>query len=63
MSKVVKEGIIQIIGVVLIAAGWFLMGDGCGRSAIKREAIEAGTAEYIISDPATGKTEFRWRKP
>jgi hypothetical protein len=27
---------------------------------IHREAAEAGAGEYVIVDPATGKTEFRW---
>lgn len=29
--------------------------------SVREEAIKAGAAEYILVDPETGKTEFRWK--
>lgn len=31
------------------------------RQRNRQAAIAAGVAEYVITDPATGKTEFRWK--
>lgn len=31
------------------------------RDSIRAEAIEAGAGEYVVTDTATGKTEFRWK--
>ncbi len=28
----------------------------------RKEAVKLGHAEYVIVDPATGKTEFRWKE-
>lgn len=33
-----------------------------GRNEMQKEAVEAGHAEYVITDPATGATEFRWKE-
>lgn len=37
------------------------MCEECDR--MRREAITAGVAEYVIVDPLTGRTEFRWKSP
>lgn len=42
----------------LMAGGY--LGDNTGREAVKREAIEHGAAEYVITDEPTGAVEFRW---
>jgi len=30
-------------------------------SDFKQEGIDQGHAEYVITDPATGETEWRWK--
>ena len=37
-------------------SGWL------SRSDWERGAIQAGAAEYVIADPKTGATEFRWKE-
>ncbi len=32
------------------------------RERMRREAIKAGVAEYVIVDPLTGRAEFRWKR-
>ncbi len=32
-----------------------------GAASIRVEATKSGHAEYVIVDPATGRTEFRWK--
>lgn len=32
------------------------------RDILKQEAIKHGAAEYVIVDPSTGKTEFKWKE-
>lgn len=29
----------------------------------RQEAIEVGAAEYVVDDPLTGATRFRWKEP
>jgi hypothetical protein len=31
------------------------------RESVRADAIKAGAAEYVLVDPATGRTEFRWK--
>jgi hypothetical protein len=31
------------------------------RAKVHAEAVKAGAAEYVIVDPETGRTEFRWK--
>lgn len=30
--------------------------------ALHEQAIKHGAAEWVITDPASGKTEFRWKE-
>lgn len=39
--------------------GMVLWGDKPGQ--IRQEAIDHGVAEYVLIDPKTGETEFRWK--
>lgn len=62
--------IVLIFGTGFVVGGTFdaLMHDygdaTCGREKeMRAEAIKAGVAEYVITDPETGAVEFRWRKP
>lgn len=50
-----------LVGMVTMAAvgSWFCAMD---LSRWQRNAVEAGHAEYVITDPATGATEFRWKE-
>lgn len=46
--------------------GWLALGFENGREAgrieMQKEAVEAGHAEYVITDQATGETAFRWKE-
>lgn len=43
-----------ILGLVIV----FLV-----KKEFQFDAVEQGVAEYFVSEPLTGKTEFRWKKP
>ena len=45
----------------MFAFAGFSVGHGNGRDATRREAIEAGVAQWTV-DPKTGATTFEWRK-
>jgi hypothetical protein len=55
-----------VVGTILIAlvAGLWAEPRAIERATveIRTEAIKAGAAEYVIVDPATGRTEFRWKE-
>jgi hypothetical protein len=51
------------IGIALVAGLWAEPRAIARTTAeIRAEAIKAGAAEYVIVDPATGRTEFRWKE-
>lgn len=59
MSKLVEAGL------VLFAVAWvvglsILVGYAIADTKMRKEAVEAGAAHYVITDPATGATEFVW---
>lgn len=39
-----------------------LVGIDIGDTTVRSQAIEAGVAEYVLMDKATGRTEFQWMK-
>jgi hypothetical protein len=51
--------------VILAALMGFLVGLSWGYNAqlrtIRKDAIKAGVAEYVIVDMVTGKIEFKWK--
>ena len=51
--------VLLVSTVVLIVA--FLTGLHCGSTAMKRKAVEAGAAEWVVENPLTGGTELRWK--
>lgn len=49
------------IAAICLIAGFFL--GGClSESYWKDRSIKAGVAEYILTNPATGATEFRYKE-
>lgn len=46
----------------MCAALGFAVGEHIWRGVFEHEAVAAGAAEYVIIDPATGATEFRWKR-
>ncbi len=39
-----------------------LVGIDIGHTTVRNQAIEAGVAEYVLMDKATGRTEFQFMK-
>lgn len=63
-----KRNTIMLIGCIvgLLGLVLFLMfdyGQKIERRGIRREAIEAGVAEFVVTNPTSGATEFRWIPP
>jgi hypothetical protein len=50
---------VTVISIVLIllltGLGYFV-----GKSEVKNEAIEAGVAKYVLTDPTKSDTKFQW---
>lgn len=59
-SNTVTEILCVILGVLI----GFLLTECIGETKsvrdIRSEAINAGAAEFVITDPTTGETEFQW---
>jgi len=50
-----------VMVVVALAFGW--AGGSHGRElTMRKEAITAGAAEYVITNKETGAVEFRWKE-
>lgn len=55
-------------GMLIFLAVFLASWQGCkagqliGENNIRAQAVEAGVAEYVVSDSA-GNTEFRWKSP
>lgn len=63
--SIMNEGFIIICGSVLFFLfGLFLGSTPWGKSAeqLRQEAVKAGVAEYVIVDPVSGHTEFKWKE-
>ena len=48
-------------GVVAFFVGLILGVTTDSADKLREEAIRMGVAEYVITDPKTGDTEFRWK--
>jgi hypothetical protein len=52
--------------IATIYAGYLLAADNAELTrqlrTIRAEAVALGHAEYVITDNATGRTEFRWKE-
>lgn len=55
MDKVIS--FLAVCAVVFVGFCFGLMG---GASVIEKGAVSSGVAEYFVSEPSTGKTEFRF---
>ena len=55
----------DILGFTLVIVIVFLMGALTGKALTKNyyrmEAIKQGYAEYVVTDPFLGSTEFQWK--
>lgn len=51
-----------VVGFFLIIATVFTGGFVIGRRLLRKEAVEAGVAEWVIIDDS-GKSGFRWKSP
>lgn len=63
------EGLAAVAGMIAVALLVFvplgtclLIGIDIGDTTVRNQAIEAGVAEYVLVDKATGRTEFQWMK-
>ena len=58
------EAICLVFGLLIGLAFGFCVGTSVDSAAgIREQAIELGVASYVIVDPATGETEFRFNTP
>ena len=55
-----EKDICLIIGILLLAIISVYL--AFELEAVKRTAIRKGFAEFVITDPATGITEWRWKE-
>jgi len=52
-----------VVGAILAIPALMLLGNYDGRHTVQKDAIKHGVAEYVITDPSTGATEFKWKEP
>ncbi len=57
-----NEALFGVFAFVALAICLFIGGCVHGENNCERDAIKHGAASYVITDPATGATEFRWKE-
>jgi len=51
-----------IIGIVATGVMAYLLGGLDAEHDFKSEAVEKGFGEFVITDPKTGETKFKWKE-
>ena len=57
-----KESFTWLFWAVFFTAHGWVIGWVLGTESVRAEACNAGVAEYIITNPETGETEFKWKE-